>query len=325
MCRTYNGYDINADPGVNPQTKDGRGNLAPVTIILPTLAMMAKEKSEKSGIDIVQVFMELLNTKIYEAKDMLIERFNHMCKQPMESARFMYENNTMLGYKSEEGIISALKHGTLVIGQLGLAETLQILIDCDHTDSKGLELAKCIEDLFKTRCKEFKESTHLNFGVYYTPAENLCYTAMTKFKAKYGVIPKVSDRTYFTNSMHVPVWHKLDPFEKIDIESQLTGYSSGGCITYVELPASTLNNIDALETIVNYSMKKDIPYFAVNICIDRCKNCNFVSEMNDVCPKCGSDKILKLRRVTGYLSSDYRHFNKGKQDEAEDREKHINS
>lgn len=321
-CRTYNGADINAEPGVNPQIKDGRGNLAPVTIILPTIAMLAKEKAEKSGDDIVNTFIKLLDTKIYEAKDMLLERFNHMCSQSAAAAKFMYENKTMLGYKPEEGIISALKHGTLVIGQLGLAEALQILVNCDHTDSKGLELAETIEQLFMSRCKQFKNAYKLNFGVYYTPAENLCYTAMTKFKTKYGIIPNVSDRSYFTNSMHVPVWHKLDPFEKIDIESKLTGYSSGGCITYVELPASTINNLEALETIINYAMDKDIPYAAVNIPIDRCV-CGYTSEMNDKCPKCGSSEILKLRRVTGYLSSDYRHFNKGKQDEVEDRQKHI--
>ena len=322
MCRTYNGADINAEPGVNPQIKDGRGNLAPVTIILPTIAMLAKEKAEKTNTDIVSAFLKLLDAKIHEAKDMLLERFNHMCSQPAAAAKFMYENNTMIGYKPEEGIISALKHGTLVIGQLGLAEALQILIGCDHTDSKGLELAETIEQVFMSRCKQFKNDYKLNFGVYYTPAENLCYTAMTKFKEKYGVIPNVSDRAYFTNSMHVPVWHKLDPFEKIDIESKLTGYSSGGCITYVELPASTLNNLEALETIVNYMMDKDIPYGAINIPVDRCI-CGYTSEINDTCPKCGSDEILKLRRVTGYLSSDYRHFNKGKQAEVEDREKHI--
>ena len=164
----------------------------------------------------------------------------------------------------------------------------------------------------------------MNFGVYYTPAENLCYTAMSKFKEKYGEIPNVSDRQYFTNSMHVPVWHDIDPFEKIDIESQLTGYSSAGCITYVELPASTLNNLEALETIVNYAMEKDVPYFAVNIPVDNCRTCGYSGEMNDTCPKCGSTDILKLRRVTGYLSNDYRHFNLGKQDEVEDRVKHIN-
>ena len=98
----------------------------------------------------------------------------------------MYENGTMAGYILEEGIRSALKHGSLTIGQLGLAETLQILIGCDHTEERGMELAKRIESLFQRRCKEFKEEYRLNFGVYYTPAENLCYTAMQKFKEKYG-------------------------------------------------------------------------------------------------------------------------------------------
>ena len=324
-CRTYNGADINAEPGVNPQTKDGRGNLAPVTIIMPTLAMIAKEKAEKTGNNIIDVFMKILDIKIHEAKDMLLERFNHMSKQPMESARFMYENNTMLGYKPEEGIISALKHGTLVIGQLGLPETLQILVGCDHTEYKGMELAKRIEGLFKTRCKEFKESLRLNFGVYYTPAENLCYTALKKFRKKYGIIPNVSDKEFFTNSMHVPVWKELDPFTKIDIESQLTGYSSGGCITYVELPSSAKNNIEALETIVNYMMDKDIPYAAINVPVDYCTNCGYEDEIaNDECPKCNGTEIKRLRRVTGYLTGDYKSaFNKGKQDEVEHRVKHC--
>jgi len=137
---------------------------------------------------------------------MLIERFEWICSQSPESAKFMYENGLMAGYVPEEGIRSALKHGTLAIGQLGLAETLQILIGEDHTTEYGMEVAKKIEALFKQRCAEFKEKYKLNFGVYYTPAENLCYTAMQKFKAKYGEIPNVSDRAFFTNSMHVPVW-----------------------------------------------------------------------------------------------------------------------
>lgn len=326
-CRTANLFDIN---GLG-QMKDGRGNICPVTIILPTLAMQVKEKLDKLGAvkdhlvyseRLVHEFLLYLDKKIFEAKDMLIERFNHICSQSPKSAAFMWENSVMAGYVPEEGIRSALKHGTLAIGQLGLAEALQILIGTDHTTEDGLELAKDIEGLFKQRCIEFKEEYKLNFGVYYTPAENLCYTAMAKFKEKYGVIPNVSDRPYFTNSMHVPVWSKVDPFEKIDIESQLTGYSSAGCITYVELPASTLNNLEALETIVNYAMDKDVPYFAVNVPVDRCKACGYSDEINDVCPKCGSTDILKLRRVTGYLSADYRNFNLGKQQEVEDRVKH---
>ena len=316
-CRTANGWDINCDDPKLGQLKDGRGNICPVTIILPTLAMQSMEKDGGKS------FMELLGRKIHEAKDQLIERFNYICSQSPAAAKFMYENGTMYGYKPEEGIRSALKHGTLAIGQLGLAECLQILIGCDHTDPKGMELAKQIESLFKKRCAEFKESNRLNFGVYYTPAENLCFTAMKKFKEKYGEIPNVSDHDFFTNSIHIPVWHKLTPFEKIDLEAQLTGYSSAGCITYVELDSTAKNNVDAMEELVNYAMDKDIPYFAVNVPIDTCQSCGYQDDIGEKCPKCGSTNIQRLRRVTGYLTGDYTTaFNCGKQKEVEARVKH---
>ena len=116
----------------------------------------------------------------------------------------------------------------------------------------------------------------------------------------------------------------MTPFEKIDIESQLTGYSSAGCITYVELSSSVEHNIDALETIVNYAMDHDIPYFAINIPIDNCKDCGYSGEMNDTCPQCGGHHIEHLRRVTGYLTGSYIDaFNWGKQKEVEDRVEHY--
>ena len=294
-CRTANGWDINGFG----QLKDGRGNICPVSIILPTIAMQSKEIAEKTNKNIVDCFMEHLSNMIDDAKDMLIERFDWICSQSPKSASFMYENGTMEGYIPEEGIRSALKHGTLAIGQLGLAEALQILVGTDHTTNIGMNVAKQIEQLFKDKCASFKQQYKLNFGVYYTPAENLCYTAMNKFKDKYGIIKDVSDKDYFTNSMHVPVWKELTPFEKIDIEAELTGYSSAGCITYVELPESARNNIDALETIVNYAMDKDIPYFAINVPNDICNNCGYTNEIGNVCPKCGSTDIKRLRRVTG--------------------------
>jgi ribonucleoside-triphosphate reductase len=286
--------------------------------------MQAKEKFIGGYDDsIVDVFFELLDKKIHEAKDMLIERFDWICSQNPASAKFMYENNLMAGYVPEEGIRSALKHGTLVIGQLGLAETLQILIGCDHTEEKGMELAKRIEQLFKDRCAQFKQEYSLNFGVYYTPAENLCYTAMKKFKEKYGIIPKVSDRDYFTNSIHVPVWKQMSPFEKIDIESQLTGYSNAGCITYIELESGIKHNLRALELMVNYAMDHDIPYFAINVPNDTCLDCGYCDEFNDHCPECGSEHIQQLRRVTGYLTGDFTTaFNAGKVAETKDRVKH---
>ena len=332
-CRTANGYDINAEPGQNPQLKDGRGNICPVTIIMPTLAMEVKmDMIEKYGEEVVREdeshlidrFIYYLDTKIHEAKDMLLERFEWICSQSPDSAKFMYENGVMFGYKPEEGIRSALKHGTLAIGQIGLAETLQILIGQDHSDSEeAMELAKRIEQLFKDRCAEFKEEYKLNFGVYFTPAENLCYTAMKKFKARYGEIPNVSDKSFFTNSMHVPVWKHLNPIDKIRIESELTGYSSAGCITYVELDSDVTNNIKVLESLVNGAMDHDIPYFAINIPSDTCLDCGYTDEFEEECPICGSRNLQHLRRVTGYLTGNYTTaFNPGKQEEVKLRYKH---
>ena len=327
-CRTANGWDINGFG----QMKDGRGNICPVTIILPTLAMEAAELADNFTEDYIlenpetelNIFFNILDAKINEAKDMLLERFEWIASQKPESAKFMYENGLMEGYIPEEGIRSALKHGTLAVGQLGLAETLQILIGADQTSPKGMELAKKIEQVFKDKCVEFKEKYKLNFGVYYTPAENLCYTAMKKFKAKYGIIPNVSDKEFFTNSIHVPVWHQCSPFEKIDIESQLTGYSSAGCITYVELDSTVQKNLKALQQIIDYAMDHDIPYFAINVPNDTCLDCGYTGEFNDKCPACGSTNIQQLRRVTGYLTGDYKSaFNKGKQAETEERVKHT--
>lgn len=335
-CRTYNGYDINfdfnyivdtiCDTGKPPSNyfysgnqKDGRGNICPVTIILPTIAMMAEGDVYNKDID---SFMGILEQKIDEAWIQLKERFDWICSQPMESARFMYENNTMLGYDGKE-IRSALKHGTLALGQLGLAECLQILVGCDHTTELGMETAKKIEQMFKDKCAYFKETEHLNVGVYFTPAENLCFTAMTKFKQKYGEIPRVSENKFFTNSIHVPVWHTCSMKEKIDIEAELTGYSSAGCITYIENDGYAVNNPKALQKIIDYAMQKDVPYFAINVPNDACNDCGFMDKIDDVCPCCGSYNISRLRRVTGYLNGDYKTtFNEGKQQEVEMRVKH---
>ena len=239
----------------------------------------------------------------------------------------------MLGSNGKD-VFSAMKHGTLAIGQIGLAETLQILIGKDHTTKEGMELAKQIEELFHEKCNEFKHEKHytpergeyyLNFGVYYTPAENLCFTAMKKFKEKYGVIQNVSDKDFFTNSIHVPVWVRMNPFEKIDIESELTGYSNAGCITYVELDDKTRYNYVAVEEIVQYAMDHDIPYFAINVPCDTCMDCGYCGEIKeDDWPRCHSNKIQRLRRVTGYLTGNYTTaFNKGKQQEVELRVKHM--
>jgi ribonucleoside-triphosphate reductase len=320
-CRTYNGYDANFDFNYiikyiiknndNPKTylysanqKDGRGNIAPATIILPTIAMETKGELGHKNID---DFLKRLEKAIEECRDELVERFTFIASQLPTSATFMYFNNTMKGYIPEEGIISALKHGTLAIGNLGCAECLQILIGKDHTTPEGMELAKQIYSLFNRKCAEYKEATynilgqniHLNTGAYNTPAESLCHTALNKFVEKYGVIPNVSDKEFFTNSMHIPVWEDITPFEKIDLESQLTGYSNAGCITYCELDSTASHNIDALEKLVVFGMEHNIPYLALNLPNDTCMNCGWTGEINDNCPECNSTDIKRLRRVTG--------------------------
>lgn len=155
-------------------------------------------------------------------------------------------------------------------------------------------------------------------------AESLCYTAMKKFKGEYGEIPNVSDHEFFTNSIHVPVYDEVDAFEKIDIESQLTGFSNAGCITYVEVDTNVEDNIDAMEKLVVYAMQHDIPYFAINRKINTCRDCGYSgSDLDDVCPVCGSHNIEKLARVTGYLSTSVENMNYGKQNEVKERVKHV--
>lgn len=334
-CRTYSSWDINAPDEAHSHIKDGRGNIAPATVILPTLAMEAKKKALKDDKAefVVDYFMDILDKAIGDCKDELLERFDWICSQSPASADFMYRNQTFFSYGKEfeeEGIRGVLKHGTLAIGQLGMAECLQILVGCDHTEAKGMELAKKIEQMFMEKCKAYKEHYKLNFGVYYTPAESLCYTAMQKFQKKYGKIPNVSEKEYFTNSIHVPVWKEISPFEKIDIESELTGYSSAGCITYVEIGDNAVNNLQALEDIVLYAKRKDIPYFALNVLFSDCTKCGYSGYIPDdePCPCCGADHdeyINDYARVTGYLSTKVKHFNFGKQCEKKDRFVNVNN
>lgn len=360
-CRTYNGFNANftedyflnkvllstIENGKLPlnqfwsgNQKDGRGNIAPATIVLPMVAMKAVKS--KSG-DVVETFMKLLEDYIKDCKDELIERFNWIAAQGPEVSTFVYGNNTMKGYTPEDGIISALRHGTLAIGQLGLAECLEILIGCDHTEEKGMELAKRIEKLFADKCAEYKAEEHdkngykyfLNFGVYFTPAESLCYNAFKAFKKKYGEVENVTyfiedgekvQKEFFTNSIHVPVYKKISPFDKIDIESQLTGYSSAGCIVYVEIGDETKHNLKSIEQLIDYAMSKDVPYFALNFQINECTECGNTDNLTEeigICPICGSKKINWLRRITGYLSGNFRSaFNLGKQRETELRALH---
>jgi ribonucleoside-triphosphate reductase len=163
----------------------------------------------------------------------------------------------------------------------------------------------------------------LNFSCYATPAEGLCHTAAKALRKQYGKIPGVTDKEFLTNSHHVPVWQEVSIFKKLEIEAPFCKYPTGGCITYVELDSTFIKNTKAIEQIIDYAFKElDIPYLAFNFPIDSCLSCGYQGEFNAECPECGSTNIQQLRRVTGYLTTDYRNFNQGKQSEVEHRIKH---
>lgn len=147
-------------------------------------------------------------------------------------------------------------------------------------------------------------------------------TLRNKLVQQYGIIEGVTDREYLTNSHHIPVYYDISMIDKINKEAPFAKLATGGYIMYVELTSTFMNNLEAIEKLIDYAMDKDVSYFALNFPIDTCMDCGYQSEINDKCPQCGSDDIERLRRVTGYLTTDYSKFNKGKINEVEDRVKH---
>lgn len=320
-CRTLIGYDRH---GLGYK-KVGRGNNLPITIILPKLGIEFGTCLGERETPDLDGFKEKFEEVLSLTEHGLLERFNYMCKQSPSSAPFMYENGTIKDSdKCKSGVYESLRHNTLAIGYIGVAEMCQALFGVNHAHSEtahkfALGIIKRINEF----AKEASERNNLNFSCYATPAENLCYTAMKNLNNQYGTIKNVTDRDYITNSHHVPVWEQISIYDKLRVEAPFCKYPTGGCITYVECESSFMQNLKAIEDIIHYAFDElDIPYLAINFPIDSCLDCGYQSEFNDVCPECKSENILQLRRVTGYLSTDKRNFNKGKISEEADRVKH---
>jgi len=310
-CRTMIGRDRHG----KGYSKTGRGNIVPTTIILPALGIECTGNPE--------LFMKELDKTIEVTIQSLLQRYDIITSQKPESAFFMYKNGSIAnGSDCIDTVEQAMKHGTLAIGYLGLAEAMTALFGKNHTDETigkfALEVVKRIYDAAKGASDKYDR----NFGCYATPAENLSYTAMRQLKEKYGVIKGVTDRDYLTNSHHVPVWENVSIQQKIDIEAPFAYYATSGCITYNELTSGLIQNLDAVEKIINYAMDHNIPYYALNFPIDTCRECHFSGDIPEACPQCGETNIERLRRVTGYLTCDYTNFNLGKQAEVKDRVKH---
>lgn len=255
----------------------------------------------------------------------LLERYNIIKSQSPKSAPFMYQNHTMKGTRDCVNTVeNAVKHNTLGMGIIGMAETCVAMFGKNHTESaEAYDFAMKIVQTIYNYAKEASERNDLNFGLYYTPAEGLCRTALVSLRNQYGTIKDVTSHEFLTNSTHVPVWQKISIYDKLRLEAPFTKYATSGCITYVELESTFMNNTKAIEDIIDYAFNElDIPYLAFNFPIDTCLDCGFQGEFNGECTNCYSDNIQQLRRVTGYLTTDYHNFNDGKVAEVEERVKH---
>lgn len=319
-CRTMIGADVH---GLG-YSKLGRGNVSPVTIDLPKLGI-------KHGICLGNTIPDLdgfwkeLDEVLNLTKQALVDRFYHICSQSVKSAPFMYKNGTIIDSENalDNGVYEAMRHGTQAVGYIGIAEMCQALFGKNHAEDEEVHkfALSVIEHMYKYT-KQASQECKLNFSLYATPAENLCKTMMDGLRKEFGNIPKVTEKDYLTNSHHVPVWQEISIFDKLKVEAPFCKYPTGGCITYVELDSSIIHNEEAVEKIIDYSMDLDIPYVAFNFPIDTCLDCGYQDEFNDSCPVCKSEYIQQLRRVTGYLSTDFRNFNEGKKQEVNDRVKH---
>ena len=320
-CRTMLGYDRHTDS----YNRVGRGNLCPNTMILPKLGIeygicLGKRKEPD-----LNGFWSAFEDLLMLCEQGLLERFDIMVNQPPEAGPFMYQNGTMKdAQKCAMSNYEALKHGTLAMGYIGIAEMCQALFGKNHAEDPEVHaFALSVVRRINEYAKEASDRHNLNFSCYATPAEGLCHTAVKALRKQYGSIPNVTDKEFLTNSHHVPVWHEISIFDKLAVEAPFCKYPTGGCITYVELDSTFVKNTKAIEQIIDYAFKTlDIPYLAFNFPIDSCLDCGYQGEFNDACPECGSRNIQQLRRVTGYLTTDYHHFNQGKQSEVEHRVRH---
>ena len=300
------------------KTSVKRGNISFTSINLPRLGILANKNIDK--------FFELLDEKLDLVHDQLLERYKYQCTADKTEFEYMVKNKTMIGAEEFEKSNNAedmVKHGSLSIGFIGLAETLVSLIGKHHGESEeaqelGLKIVKHMRDY----CDKKAEEEKLNWSLLGTPAEGLSNRFTKIDLEKFGKIDGVTDHEFYTNSSHVPVYHKISAFKKIEIEAPYHELENAGHICYIEMDGDPSNNIEAVEKVVRKMHDEGIGYSSINHPVDRCKDCGFSGIMNDKCPICGSTDIERLRRITGYLVGSLERWNNGKKSEEKARVKH---
>ena len=300
----------------------GRGNLSFTSINLPRIAIEA-------GKDNLEGFYDLINDRLELVVRQLDSRFKIQCNKIVKNFPFLMGQGVWLDsdkLETYDKVAEVLKHGTLSVGFIGLAEALKVLTGKHHGESKeaqklGIEIISYMRRYLDNLSKERK----MNYTLLATPAEGLSGRFVEIDRVKYGVIEGVTDKEYYTNSFHVPVYYPISAFDKIDIEAPYHELTNAGHITYIELDGDTSKNLKAFEKVVRYMHDKGLGYVAVNHPVDRDMICGYTGVINEECPGCGrkaDNKIERIRRITGYLVGNLDRFNAAKRAEERDRVKH---
>lgn len=322
----YMGCRTRVMSNIHDKTKEvtfGRGNLSFTTINLPRLAI----ESHKD----IGLFYEKLDYEIELVCEQLLERFEIQCRKKVKNFPFLmgqgvWLDSDKLGWNDE--VREVLKHGTLSVGFIGLAEALKALTGKHHGESEesqklGLRIVGYMREKMDKKAEQYK----LNFSVIATPAEGTAGRFVKIDKKRYGVIEGVTDREYYTNSFHVPVYYKIGAYKKINLEAPYHNLTNGGHITYVEVDGDPTKNVEAFEKIIRTMKEAGIGYGSVNHPVDRDTVCGFVGVIGDKCPGCGREegdvKFDRIRRITGYLVGTLDRFNDAKRAEERDRVKHC--
>lgn len=302
----------------------GRGNLSFTSVNLPRIAILSGGK--------IDFFYDQLDRQIDLVIDQLLARFEIQAGKTPRNFPFLMGQGVWLDSEKlapDEPIREVLKHGTLTMGFIGLAECLKALIGKHHGESKEAQnLGLEIIGYMRSRMDQASQKYGMNFSLIATPAEGLSGRFVKLDAQRFGVIPGVTDREYYTNSFHVPVYYPISAFEKIKLEAPYHALTNGGHISYIELDGDPLQNLDAFESVIRVMKENGIGYGSINHPVDRDPCCGYTGIIGDTCPQCGRREdedgtgFERIRRITGYLVGTVDRFNDGKRAEEHDRVKH---
>ncbi len=302
----------------------GRGNLSFTSINLPRLAIRSHGD--------IDLFFDLLDSKLHLCVDQLNERFEIQAQKHVYNSPFLMGQGVWIDsekLKPTDEVREVLKHGTLSVGFIGLAETLKALIGVHHGESpEAQKLGLEIVGHMRTYLDKLSQQTHMNYTLLATPAEGLSGRFVRMDRARYGSIPGVTDREYYTNSFHIPVYFDIEAFRKIELEAPYHALTNAGHISYVEMDGDPTKNLEAFEAVIRHMKETGIGYGSINHPVDRDPICGYNGIIGDTCPKCGRREdegdvgFERIRRITGYLVGTLDRFNDAKRAEERDRVKH---